>query len=201
MSHEPKPGLDPDDAVPVRHRHDGWTPERQTDFIEALAESGCVDEACRRVRISRTAAYELRARPDATAFRLAWDAALDHAIRALTDAAFSRALNGVARPVFYKGELVGERRYYDERLTMFLLRYRDPSRYGAWLDRVISQRPPDHEARLLSDHIDRMEADACADELGFPRPAEPYPQSSARLVSEADWVASSRPVKRKTGGT
>lgn len=38
------------------------------------------------------------------------------------------------RPLFYKGEQVGEWREYDERLTMFLLRYRRPARYGAWLD-------------------------------------------------------------------
>ena len=30
--------------VPLRARHDGWTPETQTAFIEALAESGCVTE-------------------------------------------------------------------------------------------------------------------------------------------------------------
>lgn len=94
---------DPDDFAPVRlrRRHDGWTPEKQVAFIEALAESGCVDEACKRVGMGRASAYALRARPDAIAFRLAWEAALDHAIRALTDAAFSRALNGVSRPVFY----------------------------------------------------------------------------------------------------
>ena len=45
------------------------------------------------------------------------------------DEAWSRALNGVARPVFYQGEQVGEYRHYDERLTMFLLRYRRPHRY------------------------------------------------------------------------
>jgi hypothetical protein len=37
------------DAVPLRERHDGWLPERQAEFIAALAETGCVSEACARV--------------------------------------------------------------------------------------------------------------------------------------------------------
>jgi len=113
--------------VPVKTRHNGWTPDRQLAFIEALAECGCIAEACQRVGMGRSSAYALRARADAAAFRLAWDAALEHAIRAISDAAFSRALHGVARPVFYKGQQVGERRYFDERLTIFLLRCRDPA--------------------------------------------------------------------------
>jgi hypothetical protein len=47
----------------------------------------------------------------------------------------SRALNGVATPIFYHGEQVGERRRYDERLALFLLQRRDPLQYGAWRDR------------------------------------------------------------------
>jgi hypothetical protein len=37
-------------------------------------------------------------------------------------------------PHYYKGELVGEHRRYDERLTQFLLRYRDPLRYAKSLE-------------------------------------------------------------------
>lgn len=136
----PVPAFTP---VERRERHDGWTPERQHDFVRALAESGCVSEACGAVGMSPSSAYRLRAQPAATAFRQAWDVALDYAIRRLSDAAFSRALHGVSRPVFYKGEQVGERRYFDERLTQFLLRYRDPVRYGRWLDGYEARRHPD----------------------------------------------------------
>jgi hypothetical protein len=124
------------DPVPLRPRLDGWTPERQVAFIECLAESGCVAEACRTVKMSQQSAYALRARPEALSFRGAWDAALDYAIRRLGDAALSRALNGVAKPVFFQGEQIGERRDYDERLTMFLLKRRDPLRYGDWRDKA-----------------------------------------------------------------
>ncbi len=57
--------------VPSRARSDGWTPERQVEFIEALAECGCVEHACRRVGMSDSAAYRLRARPTAQSFRQA----------------------------------------------------------------------------------------------------------------------------------
>ena len=32
--------------VPVAHRRDGWTPERQRTFLATLAETGCVSAAC-----------------------------------------------------------------------------------------------------------------------------------------------------------
>lgn len=127
----PAPSFTP---VELRARHDGWTPERQVAFIEALAESACVVQAAAAVGLSATAAYNLRRRPEAQAFRLAWDAALDFGVRRLADAALSRAIHGVARPVFYQGEQIGERRHYDERLTQFILRRRDPVRFGDWRD-------------------------------------------------------------------
>lgn len=122
--------------VPLRYRHDGWTPDRQIAFIEALADCGCVDQAARAVGMSRVTAYALRRRADAQAFRLAWDAALDAAVAQLADSALARAIHGVPVPIYYQGELIGERRQFNDRLAMFLLRYRDPVRYGRWRDRV-----------------------------------------------------------------
>ncbi len=164
------PAFDPDfEPVPLRARHDGWLPDKQVAFIEALAECGCVDHACARVAMSPASAYALRRRVDAQSFRVAWDAALDYAIRRLSDAALSRAINGVTRPVFYQGDQIGERTYYDERLTMFMLRYRDPVRYGAWLDGMEHQRHPDGAAITLSRAVDAMAEDAWADAHGTPR--------------------------------
>ena len=53
----------------------------------------------------------------------------------------SRALNGVPRPIFRNGEQVSEWRYYDERLTMFLLRNRRPTRFGKWMDKLLPLQP------------------------------------------------------------
>ena len=127
--------------VAVSTRHDGWTAERQIAFIEALAESACVEHACRAVGMSDSAAYKLRRSPRGEAFRHAWDSALDYALHRLEQAALSRALNGVPRPIFHKGEQVGEYRDYDERLTMFLLRNRRPARFGKWMDRLLPLLP------------------------------------------------------------
>lgn len=144
------------EPVALRYRHDGWTPDKQLEFIQALADCGCVDEAARRVGMSRNSAYELRRRPDAQAFRLAWRAAKEVMVERLDDAAMSRAINGVPVPIFHNGEQVGERRHYDERLTMFMLRYRDPVRYGRWLDRMEARQHPDGPFSILSFRIGRM---------------------------------------------
>jgi len=131
-------------------------PDKQRAFIERLADCGCVEEAARSVGMSRNAAYALRRRHDAQAFRLAWDAAMDAAIGRLNDAAISRAINGVPVPIFHGGEQIGERRQYNERLTMFLLRYRDPSRYGKWLDRQDLYQHPEGPFAIFSYRLGRM---------------------------------------------
>jgi len=59
--------------------------ERQGRFIGLLAESGCVAAAARGVGMSRVAAYQLRARPEAESFAHAWDRVL--ALRAAAAAA------------------------------------------------------------------------------------------------------------------
>lgn len=148
------------DPVPVRARHDGWTAQRQVDFIRALGETVCVAEACARVGLSERSAYTLRARPDAISFRNAWDAALDYGVRRLGDAALSRSLNGVAVPVFFQGQQIGERRYYDERLTMFLLRYRDPVRFGKWRDREEAGGHPERAAARFAISLGKTRQDA-----------------------------------------
>jgi hypothetical protein len=135
---EPKTPPIPFEPTPVRARHDGWTAERQIAFIEALAETGIVEEACWRVGMSDSSAYNLRRRPHGAAFRQAWEAALDYSLHRLEQDAVVRSRQGVPRPVFHKGEQVGEWRHFDERLTMFLLRSRRPERYGKWIERMLA---------------------------------------------------------------
>jgi len=73
---------------------------------------------------------------------------------------------GVRRPIFYKGEQVGEYRHFDERLTMFLLRSRRPKRYGKWLDRMLAPEPEEYEdeAIRLDGHLDCIEYDETDDD-------------------------------------
>jgi hypothetical protein len=95
-------------------RHDGWTAERQIAFIEKLADCGSVTAACAFVGMSRESARMLRRHPRGRDFRDAWDAALDCAYCELEESAMERSKNGVPRPIFYKGEQVGEWRHHDE---------------------------------------------------------------------------------------
>lgn len=117
------------DWVPVlkKRRKDGWSPDKQRAFIEALADCGSVATAARAVDMSESSAYRLRRSPGAEAFDRAWSAAIDAASKKLLDAAFERALVGTDEPVFDReGRRVGRRLRQSDRLLMFLLRAYGP---------------------------------------------------------------------------
>lgn len=117
----PLPAFDP---VPRKcARHDGWTPERQKAFIEALADTGSVRRAARMVNMSQANAYALRRAEGAEGFRRAWSAALDFGLGRLKDLAFERAIEGEMVPVFQSGKLMGFRRKRNDALLMFCLRH------------------------------------------------------------------------------
>ena len=118
--------------VPRRcNRHDGWTPERQRAFIEALADTGSVEAACKAVDMSTVGAYHLRRQPGAEEFRAAWEAALQLGVQRIEDVVMDRALNGVEEPLYSYGKLIGTRTRYNDRLLMFILRNRAPERFAA----------------------------------------------------------------------
>jgi hypothetical protein len=128
---QPKTTLPTFTPVPrLKDRHNGWKPEVQRAFIEALAETGSVRAACRRVGRSEHGVYQMRRHPEAGEFRAAWDAALDLGVRRIEDAAMDRALYGTEETIHYHGELVATRRRYNERLVMFILRNRAPDRFA-----------------------------------------------------------------------
>ena len=108
-------------------RHDGWTPERQYRFIQALAVMGVVAAAARAVGKSATAAYALRARPGAADFAGAWDTAVAMARDRAYEQAMDQATNGIVTPRYYRGRQVGTVRRFDYRLALKVLdRQRHP---------------------------------------------------------------------------
>lgn len=123
VSRENRPPLPDFAPVPLRYRHDGWTPERQRAFIEALADTGCVSRATAIVNMSLEGVYYLRRQKGAEEFRAAWNAALDFGVQKLKDIAFERAIEGEMIPVFTNGKLMGYRRKRNDRLLMFCLRH------------------------------------------------------------------------------
>src|SRR5438067_13811922 len=111
-----RPPLPDFTPVPRKYRHDGWTPERQKAFIEALADTGSVSRAAAMVNMSPEGAYYLRRQQGAEEFRRAWEAALDYGVARMKDIAFERAITGYLVPCFVGGRLLGWRRKHNDRL-------------------------------------------------------------------------------------
>ena len=137
------------DPVPrQRIRHDGWTEQRQRGFIEALADTGSVKDACRAVGMTTVGAYALRRQPGAESFRAAWDAALDCGVRLLEASMMDRAINGVEVPVLSAGKSFGTRRVFNERVALLILQSRMPEKYGMQRARAMSGLDKQRLARL-----------------------------------------------------
>jgi hypothetical protein len=86
-----------------RHRADGWTPETQARFINALEAMGSVGKAARAVGIGRASAYRLRDRPGSASFAAAWDRAIAMGRTLQYSIAIDRAINGVTTIRVLKG--------------------------------------------------------------------------------------------------
>jgi hypothetical protein len=95
--------------VPTRTRRDGWTIERQADFLGMLAETGSVIGACEAVGMSRKSAYRLGTLPGAESFAAAWDAALGGEVRKVTRPACNIFFDclGPVRLVTFRGRYRG----------------------------------------------------------------------------------------------
>lgn len=133
---------------PTRLRVAGWSVEKQRAFIVALADTGCVSHAAQAVGRSRQSAYQLRNRAPRSIFALAWDVAIDLGRKRLFDIALEHAIEGREVPVWYKGEQVGTRRVYNDRLTAFLLAHKRAPAHPALSDYEASGSLPQLLARI-----------------------------------------------------
>ena len=112
--------------VARRWRRDGWTPHKMQVFLETLAQTGSVRDACRAVSLSKTSAYRLYDQD--AGFAGAWDRALATIRPSLLEAAYQRAVIGWEEPVFHAGKVVGaRRRFSDSMLRLLIERGFDPS--------------------------------------------------------------------------
>ena len=133
-----------------------WTRRKMADFLRALAATHSVKAAAKSVGMSRQSAYRLRARLKGKAFDAAWDEAFHHSYHNLPYAALERAMNGSEVPHYYKGELVGTSRRYDERLTVALLKLFTTS--GALIVGGLDPAP-EFNGRRLERLLARIEAE------------------------------------------
>ena len=105
----------------TRHRTDGITPERQREYVEALADTGIARYAAARIGVSPQAMNRLRRKPEARSFDLACAAAQRIGARRLHDIGWERAIEGQIKRHYYHGKLAGEERVYDNKLLIYLM--------------------------------------------------------------------------------
>jgi len=159
---DPSLSLDTIESETRHYRHDGWTPAARASFLDMLAKSGVVTDACREVQRSSQAAYALRNRDPL--FAAGWDAALSMARARLGDELFHRAVNGTVDQIWKDGAIVAERHRHDNRLSIAVLNRLDArcdraerigaptlrvaANWDAWLAALAEDRTADMQAML-----------------------------------------------------
>lgn len=101
---------------------------RKRRFLNLYAELGSVAKACKAASIKDAGqVYEWRKNdPD---FAKAWSELAERLGDVVEGALFDRAVNGVERTIYFKGEPVGVERQYSDAGAMALLRGLKPDRY------------------------------------------------------------------------
>jgi hypothetical protein len=95
-------------------------------FLEVFRESANITAAARAAGVARSTVYD--AKSDKEFARQFADAELD-ATDALEQEAWRRAVHGVEKPVYYKGEQVATVTEYSDQLLIVLLKARAPEKY------------------------------------------------------------------------
>ena len=159
------------EPVPLRYREDGLTPEKQREYVEALADCGVAREAAARVGLTEQSINRVRRRSDARSFDRACEAAHIFGARQLRSIAYQRAVEGTLKGHYYHGERVSEERVHDNRLLIYLL---------GKTEHLLAPPP---EARAICDHwepcMDALEQGLEPPDLGRlaaearPEPARP----------------------------
>jgi hypothetical protein len=170
----PTPTLPEFDAAPTRKRHAGWTADRQRRFIEHLALTGNVGEACAVVGVASSSAYRLRNKAGAESFARAWDAALRLCATRLASIMLDRAVNGRVERHYRNGELVMERRIPSDYLLTWLLSRLDPLTFGSPTAKALAAATgdPRDKARnslpdLMASFEDVSEDDCPTEDIDF----------------------------------
>jgi hypothetical protein len=136
-----------------------WRPEHQAAFCEGLAQGLTIDQTCRAIGRSRSAAYALRNRAEGKAFALAWDAALLVFTHELMDMTLDLARGGTCEEIAKKGKTNLWRRATNADLSMAAIqrleaiKAREDALYGDGYDRIAC--PKD-----FGEALDRLESGA-----------------------------------------
>lgn len=102
----------------------GW-PRWAKVFLETLeASGGIVTTACQAAKIGRTTAYAYR-KTDPE-FAQAWEESVYAGSDVLISEAYRRAVLGIPKPIYSKGEYVGDELVYSDQLLIMLLKAARP---------------------------------------------------------------------------
>lgn len=112
----------------------------RTTFLRALAEGATAAGAMQIAGVSSSTAYDHRKADPA--FAAAWDNAAEAGLGVLENELVRRAVDGVLKPDYYKGEVVGYTRHYSDRNLLRALAARNP----AWAER--SAVAHEHSGRI-----------------------------------------------------
>lgn len=128
-------------------------------FIENLTLTGLEREA--RVHAGVSLAKYRKALDDDPDFAEQVQEAKERAVDRLESEARRRAVEGVTRHVYYKGEVVGEQTDYSDSLLMFLLKANRPDKFGDKTTLKGSKAEPLRiEIRDVSGNVETYSADA-----------------------------------------
>lgn len=141
-------------------------------FLKLLAREPNVSKAARGAGLQPSACYARRAR-DAE-FRREWDEAINEAVDVIEAELHRRAVDGVEKPVYFKGEVVGYvREFSDPLMALYVKRWRPEYRERSTVDMnaQIEQKPmtKDEKAAVFAElmaaaYAQMIEAQAKGDE-------------------------------------
>ncbi len=181
-------------ARPTTTRHDGWTGERMATFLENLADTGLITEACRAAGMSREAAYQLRSRDGV--FDAAWAAAQAKARPHVSDGLLERSITGTVEHYYRDGVLVGERRHYESWLGLAVLKRLDKQAEQDRADGALSSRIAGKWSEALGalrsgGGTDMLQAKV--DEVDIPSPPGVDPADNVWQTEDGAWMTTFPP--------
>jgi len=100
---------------------------RRAAFLEGLRQAASVTKACAVSGLPYSTAYAWRAADEA--FAVDWDAAVEQGTDRIEDEAVRRAVDGVQRPIYQGGKLVGHETQFSDRLVELMLKARRPDKF------------------------------------------------------------------------
>jgi hypothetical protein len=131
-----------------------WTEEQKDNFLRFLEKTCNATEAARLVGKKAVAAAALRQKDPR--FAADWTETENAMLDMLEAKVIQRAIKGVKRGRYYKGEKIGADRFFSDQLALFLLRARRPAIYGPQTADDAPEESAADIARMLEEKIEAL---------------------------------------------